>query len=91
MPAIPTHKPSIPPNLEFFVDDLESDWDFAHPFDFVYGRMLTGSIRDWPKLIGQAYTYASPPPPLFPFPYNTHPPALFPDTHPLDTTPTLLT
>lgn len=46
---------SVPPNTEFFIDDLESDWTFVNPFDFIYVRMLTGSIRDWPKLVGQAF------------------------------------
>jgi hypothetical protein len=46
---------SVPPNAEFFIDDLESEWTFINPFDFIYVRMLTGSIRDWPKLVGQAF------------------------------------
>ncbi|KAK4452012.1 Phosphoethanolamine N-methyltransferase [Podospora aff. communis PSN243] len=50
----------IPPNLEFFVDDLESDWTFVQPFDFIYCRLLTGSILDWPKLFGQAFANLNP-------------------------------
>lgn len=46
---------SVPPNVEFFVDDLEAEWTFTKPFDFIYMRMLSGSIRDWPKLLGQAF------------------------------------
>ena len=42
--------------MEFFVDDLEDTWTFENnPFDLVYMRMMSGSIKDWPKLIGQAY------------------------------------
>ncbi|KAK4156297.1 Phosphoethanolamine N-methyltransferase [Chaetomidium leptoderma] len=50
----------VPPNVEFFVDDLEAEWTFVNPFDFIYMRMMTGSIRDWPKLIGQAYRHLHP-------------------------------
>ncbi|GAB1318277.1 S-adenosyl-L-methionine-dependent methyltransferase [Madurella fahalii] len=50
----------VPPNVEFFVDDLEAEWSFAHPFDFIYVRFLTGSIRDWPRLFEQAYTHLLP-------------------------------
>ena len=49
------HKASVPPNAEFFVDDLENDWAFVTKFDFIYARMLTGSIKNWPRLIAQAY------------------------------------
>ncbi len=46
---------STPPNVEFFVDDLEEEWTFNTPFDFIYMRLLTGSIKDWPKLFRNAY------------------------------------
>ena len=41
----------VPPNVKFYVDDVESDWvdadgrDTGH--DFIYGRAMAGSIRDW--------------------------------------------
>lgn len=41
--------------MEFFVDDLEAEWNFVRPFDFIYARMLSGSIKDWPKLFSQAF------------------------------------
>ncbi|KAH6636831.1 S-adenosyl-L-methionine-dependent methyltransferase [Chaetomium tenue] len=50
----------VPPNAEFFVDDLENDWAFATKFDFIYARMLTGSIKNWPRLIGQFYQHLNP-------------------------------
>lgn len=31
------------------------DWAYPQPFDFVFGRMLVGSIGDWPKFIQQSY------------------------------------
>lgn len=40
----------VPPNCYFEVDDFESDWDFSKPFDFVHGRYLATSIRDYPLL-----------------------------------------
>ena len=46
---------SVGPNVEFFVDDLEADWAFNKPFDFIYMRMLLGAIRDWPKLFSRAF------------------------------------
>lgn len=48
------------PNIEFFVDDLEADWTFVRPFDFIYARMMTGSIRDWPRFVAQSFQHLAP-------------------------------
>lgn len=40
----------VPPNCYFEVDDFESDWEFSKPFDFIHGRALAGSVKDWPIL-----------------------------------------
>lgn len=37
----------VPPNCFFEVDDFESDWSFSKPFDFIHGRNLAGSVRDF--------------------------------------------
>jgi hypothetical protein len=46
---------SVPPNVSFFVDDLEDVWDYSTKFDFIFSRFLTGSIRDWPKFFNQSF------------------------------------
>lgn len=47
---------SVPPNLEFIVDDVEDEWGYENqPFDFIHARFLAGSIRDWPRLMKQAF------------------------------------
>ncbi|KAH6614685.1 S-adenosyl-L-methionine-dependent methyltransferase [Chaetomium sp. MPI-SDFR-AT-0129] len=50
----------VPPNLAFYVDDLEEDWDFSEPFDFIYGRMLAGAFTDWPRFVQRSYENLSP-------------------------------
>jgi hypothetical protein len=50
-----THGFSVPINVEFFVDDLELDWNYVTSFDLIYLRMMTGSIKNWPTLFNQAY------------------------------------
>ncbi|KAI6477839.1 hypothetical protein MCOR17_000330 [Pyricularia oryzae] len=50
----------VPPNVTFYVDDIEAEWTFSQPFDFIYMRMLSASIADWPKLIDQAYNNLTP-------------------------------
>lgn len=36
----------VPPNLKFFVDDVESDWSYNvdNHFDFIHGRMMGGAL-----------------------------------------------
>lgn len=41
--------------MSFEVDDVESEWQFSKPFDFIHGRYLAGAIADWPNLMRQCY------------------------------------
>ncbi|WEW54703.1 hypothetical protein PRK78_000125 [Emydomyces testavorans] len=47
----------IPPNCNFYVDDVESDWSYQSggEFDFIHGRGMGGSIADWDRLYAQIY------------------------------------
>jgi trans-aconitate methyltransferase len=59
----PIQPAMVPPNITFQVDDLEDPWNFGVKFDFIYSRMMSGAIADWPKLFQQSFEYASPPSP----------------------------
>ncbi|SPO07211.1 uncharacterized protein DNG_09905 [Cephalotrichum gorgonifer] len=50
----------VPPNAEFYIEDLEDSWSFSKPFDLIFARMLTGSIGDWPKFYGQSFEHTVP-------------------------------
>ncbi|KAL3956729.1 hypothetical protein ACCO45_009575 [Purpureocillium lilacinum] len=50
----------VPPNVTFYIDDLEDTWTFHDKFDFIYSRMLTASISDWPKFLQQSYDNLNP-------------------------------
>ena len=51
----------IPPNCQFEIFDVETDWLQAKDsFDFIHGRELLFAIRDWPALISQAYAHLKP-------------------------------
>ena len=49
----------VPPNCVFEIDDLESDWLYRQPFDFIYGRELAGCIADVDRLFQQAFAHLS--------------------------------
>ena len=50
----------IPPNLSFEVDDVEAPWTFSRKFDFIHCRGLGNAVRDWPRLLRQAYEFTAP-------------------------------
>lgn len=51
----------VPPNVQFQIDDAESEWTFArNSFDLVHIRHLNGAIKDWGRLIKEAYRCTKP-------------------------------
>ncbi|VTT74840.1 unnamed protein product [Fusarium fujikuroi] len=42
-----TLKLSVPPNVNFVIDDIEDDWTFSQPFDYIHSRVMTSCIADW--------------------------------------------
>ena len=49
-----------PPNLAFQIDDLEEPWTFSEKFDFIYSRMMIGSIGSYPRLYQQCFDNLAP-------------------------------
>ncbi|KAL0933378.1 methyltransferase domain-containing protein [Colletotrichum truncatum] len=50
----------VPPNVSFQIDDIEEEWTFSQKFDFVYSRMMTAAIADFPKMFRQSYENLNP-------------------------------
>lgn len=45
-----------PPNVQFYVDDAEEDWvNAANTLDYVHARHMSTAIKDWEKLVHQAF------------------------------------
>ena len=54
-------EPSGPPNCRFEIADLEEEWTWSHPFDYIFTRMMAGSFGDWDKYMRRAYKCVLPP------------------------------
>ncbi|KAL1972072.1 hypothetical protein VTN31DRAFT_7291 [Thermomyces dupontii] len=53
----PIQPTSVPPNLKFLVDDIESEWAYV---DFIHARFLAMSIKNFRKLLKQCYRSVKP-------------------------------
>jgi SAM-dependent methyltransferase len=45
------------PNVRFEVDDVEDEWTYQKPFDYIHSRYMAGSIKDWPKYVRQCFEH----------------------------------
>jgi hypothetical protein len=46
----------VPPNVKFLIDDIEDEWGYEKtPFDFIHARYLACSVKNFKKLVRQAY------------------------------------
>jgi len=48
---------SVPPNVEFQIDDVEDEWTYTQPFDYIHSRMMTSAIANWKKYIERCFKY----------------------------------
>ncbi|PGG99606.1 hypothetical protein AJ79_08466 [Helicocarpus griseus UAMH5409] len=46
---------TVPPNVRFEIDDIEQDWIYSSKFDFIHMRMMSGALRNWPRLMQQVF------------------------------------
>lgn len=58
----PTMPGWVPPNVQFYVDDVEDEWTYGEDekFDYIHGRYLAGAMQDWPKLLSRVYENTKP-------------------------------
>ncbi|TDZ49669.1 putative methyltransferase tdiE [Colletotrichum trifolii] len=48
------------PNVVFEVDDVEEDWMWSRPFDYIHSRMMNSSISNWKSYIQKCFDNLSP-------------------------------
>ncbi|KAI5460200.1 S-adenosyl-L-methionine-dependent methyltransferase [Mariannaea sp. PMI_226] len=50
----------VPPNVIFQVDDIEDEWTFSKPFDYIHSRFMTSSIADWTDFLTKCFDNLTP-------------------------------
>ncbi|KAH7471693.1 hypothetical protein FOMA001_g13477 [Fusarium oxysporum f. sp. matthiolae] len=43
----PTQPEFVPPNLQFEIDDIDEEWTYSLPFDYIHSRMMNVSVKNW--------------------------------------------
>ncbi|TEA18275.1 Secondary metabolism regulator LAE1 [Colletotrichum sidae] len=57
----PIQPPYLPPNVSFIVDDVEEEWLYPDDsIDYIHVRNMGAAIKDWTKLLEQAYRVLKP-------------------------------
>jgi trans-aconitate methyltransferase len=51
---------SIPPNCRFRIDDVEDEWVFNDPFDYIHGRALTTCFKNHVPVFRSAFNALRP-------------------------------
>ncbi|CAK7217365.1 hypothetical protein SCUCBS95973_003124 [Sporothrix curviconia] len=50
----------VPPNLRFEIDDVEDEWVYSVPFDFVHGRYILPSLKDPRATLQRIFEFLQP-------------------------------
>ncbi|KAK3368361.1 S-adenosyl-L-methionine-dependent methyltransferase [Podospora didyma] len=56
----PVQPSFVPPNCSFEIDDLEKDWTWSKPFDFIFSRFMTGSFANNKEIVKKVYDQLEP-------------------------------
>ncbi|EGU72918.1 hypothetical protein FOXB_16573 [Fusarium oxysporum f. sp. conglutinans Fo5176] len=50
----------VPPNVGFLIDDIDEEWDYSEPFDYIHSRMMNFSVQNWRDYLRNIYQNLTP-------------------------------
>ncbi|RSL84998.1 hypothetical protein CEP52_016280 [Fusarium oligoseptatum] len=50
----------VPPNVQFLVDDIDEEWKYSEPFDYIHSRMMNFSIQNWTEYLQKMFQNLTP-------------------------------
>ncbi|KAF9879205.1 methyltransferase domain-containing protein [Colletotrichum karsti] len=56
----PTQPDFVAPNIKFQVDDIEEEWTYSQPFDYIHSRHMTSSLANWKDYLTKCYDNITP-------------------------------
>ncbi|KAI5460977.1 S-adenosyl-L-methionine-dependent methyltransferase [Mariannaea sp. PMI_226] len=56
----PTQPAFVPPNVRFEIDDVDEEWTYSQPFDYIHSRMMNVSIKNWSEYLRKIFENLAP-------------------------------
>ncbi|KAE9574439.1 hypothetical protein CGMCC3_g9700 [Colletotrichum fructicola] len=50
----------VPPNVRFEIDDLDEEWTYSQPFDYIHTRGMNSCIADWRVFLTKVFDNLTP-------------------------------
>ncbi|RGP78988.1 hypothetical protein FLONG3_2894 [Fusarium longipes] len=50
----------VPPNLTFMIEDIEDEWHYSQPFDYIHSRFMSSALANWTDFLTKCYTNLAP-------------------------------
>ncbi|KAI5463897.1 S-adenosyl-L-methionine-dependent methyltransferase [Mariannaea sp. PMI_226] len=50
----------VPPNVEFIIDDIDVEWNYNIPFDYIHSRMMNSCVKDWKVYLQKIFDNLTP-------------------------------
>ncbi|KAF5013416.1 hypothetical protein FDECE_604 [Fusarium decemcellulare] len=56
----PSQPSFVPPNVQFEIDDIDEEWTYSEPFDYIHSRFMNFSVKDWKSYLEKIYQHLTP-------------------------------
>lgn len=41
--------------MQFLIDDIDEEWDYSQPFNYIYSRIINFSVTNWPEYLRKIF------------------------------------
>ncbi|KAI5464953.1 S-adenosyl-L-methionine-dependent methyltransferase [Mariannaea sp. PMI_226] len=56
----PSQPSFVPPNVTFEIDDIDEDWTYSQPFDYIHSRFMNFSVQNWTSYLEKIFKNLAP-------------------------------
>ncbi|KAJ4207056.1 hypothetical protein FSOLCH5_008751 [Fusarium solani] len=50
----------VPPNVQFEIDDIDEEWTYSEPFDYIHSRFMNFSVQNWQSYLEKIFKNLAP-------------------------------
>ncbi|KAH6986600.1 S-adenosyl-L-methionine-dependent methyltransferase [Ilyonectria destructans] len=56
----PTQPSFVPLNVQFLIDDIDEEWNYSQPFDYIDSSLMNFSVQNWSDYLRKIFRYLAP-------------------------------